>query len=318
MSQPNVNQLRESLVLRSALKLSGERAALYRSVASGALTHVARGVYVETQNWAAWSPRTRYRAAVVASALIAREPMIYSHESAALLWKLPWVGAWPEVVHVTTDAASGGRSSVLMSRHTLGVPEPTEVIDGLAVTTLARTVVDLAARLPFDLGVVVADAALRRTFHSIAGVPRTSVTADDLERELHRVPLRHGSARARRTLNFADERADRPGESLSRVTICLAGITPPQLQVVMHGASGRRYVVDFWWPEFNVIGEFDGVAKYSDPEILRGRTPEQALIEEKKREDDLRATNKGFARWGWSEARSIPLLTERLRQAGVR
>ncbi len=41
----------------------------------------------------------------------------------------------------------------------------------------------------------------------------------------------------------------------------------PQLQVALRGASGRVYVVDFWWPEFNMIGEFDGNIKYADLEF---------------------------------------------------
>ena len=57
-----------------------------------------------------------------------------------------------------------------------------------------------------------------------------------------------------------------------------AGITMPLLQVELFGASGRRYFVDFWWPEFRVIGEFDGKDKYRNPVFFGGRTAEQALI----------------------------------------
>ena len=96
-----------------------------------------------------------------------------------------------------------------------------------------------------------------------------------------------------------------------------ARIPAPELQVELAGASGRRYTVDFWWPQFGTFGEFDGRFKYSDPRFLRGRSPEQALFDEKVREDDLRAPGRGCARWGWEVAQSVPLLRARLSAAGV-
>jgi hypothetical protein len=89
-------------------------------------------------------------------------------------------------------------------------------------------------------------------------------------------------------------------------------------KVALAGASGRIYIVDFWWPQFNMIGEFDGDAKYTDPEFLRGRTPEQALLDEKLREDDLRAAGHGMCRWRWSTAMSVHSLHAHLRAAGIR
>ena len=97
-----------------------------------------------------------------------------------------------------------------------------------------------------------------------------------------------------------------------------ARIPTPILQADLLGASGRRYTVDFWWPEFRVFGEFDGWAKYEDPVFLAGRTPQEALRDEKRREDDLRAPGRGCARWDWMVAQSVPLLRARLAAAGVR
>ena len=67
-----------------------------------------------------------------------------------------------------------------------------------------------------------------------------------------------------------------------------------------------------------MIGEFDGDAKYTDPEFLRGRTPEQALLDEKLREDDLRAAGHGMCRWRWATAMSVHSLQAHLRAAGIR
>ena len=317
MSPARAQPLPDRLVLSRDCLTSSERSALRTRVQRGELVRVAPGAYCSAQQWSGLGPDERYRL-LIRLAVCVDDSLIVSHASAALLWRLPWLGAWPRRVDVAAPAAQGGRATALLARRTTGLPEQTESIDGIRVTTLARTAVDLASRLPFASGVCIVDAVLRRTYRPQPGVPRTDVSLAELAHELPRIPHSHGGARALRVLEFADARADRPGESLSRVTMLRARISPPELQVELPGASGRRYFVDFWWPEFSVFGEFDGIAKYSDPEFLSGRTPERALLDEKYREDDLRAVGRGCARWDWQVAQSVPLLRARLAAAGVR
>lgn len=305
------------LRVRDLDRLDGRNAFLARAV-KGEFIRVARGIYVRAELWDQLDRHARYRATVKAIALAARSDQVFSHQSAAALWRLPWVGQWPTQVHVLTEPAAGGRSNNSIFRHGVGVPPDVDVIDGLAVTTLARTVVDIAATSSFGQAVTVADAALRRTAHPRTDVPPTTLTRDELFLELERIPLQHGRKKAERVITFADGAADRPGESMSRVSMHLAGLTMPQLQVPIRGASGRWYTVDFWWPEFEVVGEFDGEFKYADPEFLRGRTPHQVLLDEKEREDDIRATGRGMSRWKWGTAVSPQRLRDHLHRAGVR
>ena len=296
---------------------SSERSALRSRVARGELVRVASGAYFPAQLWHGLDSDERYRL-LIRLAVSIDDTLIMSHASAALLWQLPWLGAWPIRVDVAAPAAPGGRATALLARHATGLPAETRSIDGIRVTTLARTAVDLASRLPFASGVCIADAVLRRVHHPRIDVPRDAVTLAGLAQELPRIPVSHGRARASRVIEFADGRADRPGESLSRVTMHRARIPKPELQVPLVGASGRTYTVDFWWPQFSVFGEFDGKFKYSDPEFLQGRSPAQAVYDEKNREDDLRAAGRGCARWDWQVAQSVPLLRARLSAAGVR
>lgn len=308
---------RGSLVLAREQRSVGARSELYSRVRRGELVAVARGAYVTADAWTSLDADSRYRARVKSTAAVALRQLVFSHHSAAALWRLPIVGRWPNQVHLVEEPSGGGRSSALVARHTVGIPTELEVIDGLNVTTLARTVVDCCKVLPFGPAVAMADAALRRASHPINDVPRTTLALADLKREASAVRLRQSSAKVAKVIAFADGAADRPGESLSRVSIFRAGITAPRLQVELLGASGRRYIVDFWWPEFDVIGEFDGEDKYRNPVYLRGRTPEQALLDEKEREDDLRAAGHGMVRWKWDVARSPRLLAMKLNRAGV-
>lgn len=309
---------RDQIILSREISTPGERNAFYSAVRRGHFVALHRGAFVATSMWESLDQDARYRARILAAAAGSSRDAVVSHDSAGALWRLPTVGEWPAKIHVTESRAAGGTSSQLFERHTIGLPDRESLIQGVRVTELARTVIDIASTRPFATSVAVADAALRRTTDPHPDVPRTFLSLGELRAELELLPVNRGSVKARRVVEFANGLADRPGESLSRVAIHQLGLTPPELQVRLQGASGRWYVVDFWWPEFNHIGEFDGQHKYSDPRFLRGRTPHQALLDEKFREDDLRAAPHGMSRWGWDVARSAPRLRALLVAAGIR
>lgn len=318
MHRQTVEQWHDHLTLSRDLTTPGERQQLFAEARRGNFVAVLRGVYIDAELWEGMDDADRHRTRAMALAARDGTNLVFSHYTATALWHLPWVGRWPSAVHVTSARAAGGRSNGSVFRHTLGAPDSLERIAGMWVTSLARTVVDVARVAPFGQAVVVADAALRRTAHPLSSVPRTELTGAELERELETVPLRQGTAKIREVIQFADGAADRPGESMSRVSMRKARLPEPVLQAEVRGASGRRYFVDFWWPAFNLVGEFDGKVKYRDPEFLRGRTPEQALHDEKAREDDIRAAGHGMSRWGWDLAVSPKLLRAHLVAAGLR
>lgn len=68
---------------------------------------------------------------------------------------------------------------------------------------------------------------------------------------------------------------------------------------------------DYYWKKVGLVGEIDGREKYMKPEYLKGRTPSQVVIEEKEREDAIRATGRRVFRLVWSD-----LTLGRLERAG--
>jgi hypothetical protein len=96
------------------------------------------------------------------------------------------------------------------------------------------------------------------------------------------------------------------------------GLSSPILQQPFPREGGGNWWVDFWWPEFGVIGEFDGRMKYLDAALRGGRTADEVVYDEKRREDELRRHCRAFVRWGWDEARDPASLATILRVAGVR
>ena len=97
----------------------------------------------------------------------------------------------------------------------------------------------------------------------------------------------------------------------------LAGLPKPTLQACFHDDDGLIGYTDFCWREFGVVGEFDGKVKYRKPEYLQGRDPAEVVIEEKIREDRLRALGLKVVRWTWATANSPNQLRSRLVAAGL-
>ncbi|MCC2033798.1 hypothetical protein [Microbacterium allomyrinae] len=81
--------------------------------------------------------------------------------------------------------------------------------------------------------------------------------------------------------------------------------------------SGRKADVDYYFEEFDHIAEFDGTGKYLDPALLKGRTPEEALIAEKDRGDELQRAVRAFSRWRTPAHKDPRLLYDILRRAGL-
>jgi hypothetical protein len=309
--------LQSDLVLTDQCDI-GTRNSISTLHRTGALVRLHQGAYFSADAWTELDDIDRHRVRVQAIGRRLGDEQVFSHLTAAALWRLPIIGATPHLPQIVGAHAAGGRSTRSFVRRETVLPLDSVEIDGVRVTSLATTVMDVARTCDFGQAVAIVDAALHRTGHPIAGVPRTHVTQSDLL-HLHALAAPYyGSVKAGRVLEFADALSDSPGESLSRVGIHLSRLSAPQLQVPLSGASGKRYVVDFWWPEFRVIGEFDGKSKYTDPALLSGRSPSEILYAEKLREDDLRAVGCTVARWPWATAMAPSVLRQQLRRAGVR
>ncbi|GAB3810760.1 hypothetical protein GCM10028820_00850 [Tessaracoccus terricola] len=177
-------------------------------------------------------------------------------------------------------------------------------VDDLQVTTLARSTFDLARTLPYPEAVAVCDGALR------AGLEREALQAVVARHE-----GLHGRARARLAAEFADAAAESPAESLSRVQLAKYGLPTPTLQFPVINADGRLVArTDFAWPEFRLVGEVDGKWKYG--ELLHpGKTPETAIMEEKRREQDIRDAGYWVVRWDWKLVLDGEALAKLVRRA---
>jgi hypothetical protein len=295
------------LSLRSQLLAAGfTDEEVRRLVRAGRLTPLRPGVYVEgaVPDDGVARHALQIRAALGALA----GDVVVSHVSAAVLHGLRVWAVPLDRVHVTRARRNGGRCRALVHVHTAPLdPEETAVIDGVPVTSLARTVADLARSLPFEQAVVLADSAL---FHKRSD----RVERGDLLEALARVRRWPGSPAAGRVIAFANGLSESVGESRSRIALAAAGLPPAVLQwEVRSGGTGPLIGrVDFAWPQLRVIGEFDGLVKYGRT-LRPGQDPVEVLVAEKLREDALRAEDLGVARWIWSDLTRFAPVAARIR-----
>ncbi|GAA3881923.1 hypothetical protein GCM10022381_25210 [Leifsonia kafniensis] len=316
----------DGLIPSKALGEAGINAHAAKSlVARGLLVRIRRGMYVQPELWNDVRAEGRYQLVVRSTMALTRRPAIVSHLSAAVIHDLPIVGSWPKTVHTLEPDAAGGSSSRFVTSHRSGAT-PAPVRNGeLLVTSLARTVIDVAASSSFLNGVTVADHALRvEGERAAAEVKRGAVgtpalTKADLYAELARVNPRYGFRQAERVIAFANPLSANLGESLSRVRIFELGFQVPELQVHFVVGNGHNCWVDCYWRGIRKIGEFDGKHKYTRGIVLGDRDPAEVMVAEKVREDALRAHPDcdSFDRWDWDTAISPRLFSRFLSEHGM-
>lgn len=278
----------------------------------GDVVRIAPGSYADAAGWATLTPMARHAQRVWEAAARLTPGQVFSHFAAAAIWGIDVATPWPRSIDVTLDSARTARSSGLIRRHGRPLDEVTTVPWGRhLLTDPLRTTIDLTRELPFAEGVASADRALWRRRSS-----GPLVTSAGLIEAAQAVEGR-GCARAVRAAEFATDSSDSVGESRSRVSIHVLGFPPPELQTRFQLADGRSAYSDFFWRDFDQIGEFDGTGKYRDPELLRGRTPEEVLLAEKDREDELRRQVRAFSRWRSAALRHPRLLYDILTTAGL-
>jgi hypothetical protein len=181
------------------------------------------------------------------------------------------------------------------------------MIDGVPVTSMTRTILDLARTLPMEQAVASGDRALA------LGLSRA-----ELETRLRVMQRWPGVRSARRVVSFLDASSESVGESLSRVRLMEEGLPAPELQREIFGPDGRLIArVDFCWEEQRTIGEFDGKIKYG--RLLRpGQRIENVIFDEKLREDTLRDLGWQIVRWLWPDLYRRGVLRERVLRAFAR
>jgi len=292
------------------------------AVRAGVLFHIRRGWYMDADERDGLWPEEQHRAHVIAVARDGRGGAVASHKSAAVRWRLPLYRIRCARVHLTTGSGRRISSAPDVMRHATPIDAEDVVdIDGIRCTSLARTVFDLIGTLPLEAAVALADAAERQMALRLREWDVEAVISwrRGLSRRFAEARGMRGVRQARWVAAFADGRAELPGESVSRLQLRRLGYARPVLQAPIPGPHGSTYFVDFEMTDVGSFGEFDGKGKYLDEAMRSGRSIEQVILDEKRREDWIRGTTQQrFVRWETEHIGTPLALGRRLESFGIR
>jgi predicted transcriptional regulator of viral defense system len=232
-------------------------------VEKGQLERVHRGVYAVGHLQR--TSESRWMAAVMACG----SETVLSNLDAAAHWRI-YDGEGARV-HVTTIRHSGRRlDGVQVHRARRLHPDDVTVKDGIPVTTVARTLVDLTDVLTSER---VLRALREADFLGLLDVDALSAA----------VERAHGRKRLGVLLEAVA--AHRPGQIIRSELehrflelVRAAGLPPPETNVKIT-ARGRRYEIDCLWREQRVAVELDGRAAHArtaafEPDRRKGRCPQ--------------------------------------------
>lgn len=294
------------------------------AVTRGELVPLHRGWYVRGEVWVGWYEEQKHVARTIAVVGAARSatPVVAS-VSAVAMHGWPLYRVRPRFVHLVGSRADGRFDAAAgVARHRGDRSHRVTAVAGIPVTDPICTVGDVIGVLPIEAAVAVADAALREAAWDARCAAYDLAAADAWRNAVRESPGlragRRGVAQARWVVSFADGRAQLPGESVSRLYLCLLGFAPPRLQVPVQISGGRVARLDFALDDIDAWGEFDGIGKYTDSTMLGSATTGSSIIDEKWREDEIRGvTGRRVLRWGSAHIRSVEVFRARLQSFRV-
>jgi very-short-patch-repair endonuclease len=243
----------------------------------GLLHALHAGVYLVGHT--AELPRAREMAAVLASGA----GTAISHRSAAPFWNLVHEFGCADVEVTVTGARAPQRTGIRAYRTAALTADEVRTVDGIPVTSPARTIVDVSRFLTTAaLEHVVAD-AIRR------GVVRQIQLTGALER--HRG--RRGVATLRSVMSGVEPAFTRSAAERRLLRLIRAASLPsPVLNARVGG-----HEVDFLWPRERVIVEVDGYRWHSD---------RAAFERDRVRDAELQALGYRVIRVTWRQLQREP------------
>lgn len=276
---------------------------MQRELRSGRLVAVRRGAYAPAALLAAAAREPKLARAVDVAAVAATQGrrVVASHLTAAVLHGLDVLHA-PSLIELTSPTGVEKLGRGYRIRVAALPASDVDTHRGVGVTTVARTVVDIARTATRQEALVVADSALHRA----------RVDEKQLRGVVAGCRRWPGSDAAATVVNLADGRAESPLETLGRLLVLQRGFPAPVPQLPIWDDDGVVAYVDLGWPEQKVVVEFDGMLKYD------GRDP-HALRVEKLRQEPIERPGWIVVRLTWDDVVRAPdPAVARLRRAFAR
>ncbi|GAA4310433.1 hypothetical protein GCM10023162_15730 [Klenkia terrae] len=274
------------LIITADLRRAGiTDAEVRRQLRRGEWVRLRRGVLAEASHLAGLDGAGRHLLETVAVVLALQRPgAVVGRHSAATVYELPLPRSLDGTVVLLDPTQNRAGEGYRIHRAPLPDGDVTRR-RGIPVTTLPRTLVDLARTLPLTAAVDAADAALHR-------LPEL-VTPELLGAAAAAATGWAHAADARLLADLAVEHVESPLESRHRLALLTSRVPLPRRGMRID-LDGDRFYPDGLWEEAGVVQETDGRVKTREP--WHDRTAEQKVWEEKRRAEKLTAAGLRFWR----------------------
>lgn len=198
--------------------------------------------------------------------LWARRDATVAGLSAAALHRTKWIdAALPAELNRIGDAVHG----IVIHRDKL-VEDDVCVIDGMAVTTPARTAFDLGRRGRLEVAIIRLDALANAT----------GLKPDDVSALADRHKGARGIVQLRKVVDLMDGGSESPQETRTRLLLINAGFPRPKTQIVVCNEYGDFVArIDMGWPEWKVGVQYDGPQHWTDPDQHARDIDQQAELQ---------------------------------------
>lgn len=296
-----------------------ERRALRREAQKGKAIEPQQGYFYRPERYKKLSKRARV-IYLIRSMSAVHPQWTFAAFSAALVYGLQVSHTLIGSVHLAVSPRQNRRKMPAATIcHVVEGDEP-RVVDGIRVTSLARTLLDCMCLTSFRYGLAIVDSALHWKLIEepvLKGYVKKNGGG------------RHGISCARKVLEHMDGKSENGGESIVRAIMIELGFETPELQVeiadpMLDGAVRR---VDYYWLRKDggaVIGELDGKIKYKGDQAGHSADIDRALegaietlTEERLRESHLNLTGMTVVRFSFKQATDESYFEKLLTRAGV-
>ena len=297
---------RHGVVLRrEAVALGMDDKALRSALRAGRLVRVRHGAYASRARWDEASDVGRHQLLIQAVMRTVPGVVAASHHSAAALHELSLWDVDLSLAHVTRlDGGAGRTEGGVVHHEGLSLEQDLSLVADHRVVRPVRAALESALLSDVEHGLVTVDSGLRMGMFTRA----------ELESQHELMRCWPSARHLELVTRLADGRSGSVGESRSRHLLWAHGLPKPELQYDVYDGGRLVGTTDFAWPEYGLLGEFDGRVKYG--RLLRpGELPEDAVFREKRREDDLRrVTDWRMIRWVWADLYQPRVLAASIRE----
>lgn len=235
--------------------------------------HVSRGLY-RPADW-------NFDLEAAARALSAASPGAWiSHVTAARLHNQllpPWLSDCGELHLSKPRKLPEVRRKGIIGHTVLVVGGEVETVDGIRISTRARTWLDLAQRLNLGELVCMGDQLIRVPRMGLEGRSQPYATVDDLRKMALGHPNLQGITRVRLALELMRVGSDSAPETILRLAMLDAGLPEPELQLALRPSGPPGPTADLGYRRRRIAIQYDGGHHLLEDQILSDHRRDKAF-----------------------------------------